>query len=71
MQARYIGKDGVMGLKHNYVYDIYIERPKNYYTYVLKAYSENQDIQVNYASVISIKQNWKITDIDIDMMLKE
>lgn len=71
MQSKYIGKDGVMGLKHNETYDIYIERPKNYYTYILKAYGHNQDIQVNYASIISIKQNWKISDIDIDMMLKE
>ena len=71
MQSRYIGKDGVCGLQHNAMYEIWIERPTNYYTYTLTAVGNGQEIKVNYASVISIKQNWNLKDIDIDMMLKE
>lgn len=71
MQARYIGKTNSLGFNHNEIYEIKLEREKNYYTYTLIAYKDYKELRINYASIISIKQNWKITDIDIDMMLKE
>ena len=71
MKFRYIGKTNTLGFKHGLVYDIKIEKPKNYYTYLMTAFTEEKEIQINYASIISIKRNWEIKDDDIDNLLKE
>ena len=71
MEVRYLGKTNAMGFKHGVVYDIKIEKPKNYYTYLRTAFTEDKEIQINYASMGSIKRNWEISEFDIDVLLKE
>jgi hypothetical protein len=71
MVVRYLGKTNSLGFKHGINYDIKIEKPKNYYTYLITAFTEEKEIQINYASINSIKANWEITDFDIDLLLKE
>lgn len=71
MEARYIGNSNSLGFEHNKVYEIRIEREKHYPTYILIAYTQDRELRINYASVISIKQNWRISDVDLDLMLKE
>jgi hypothetical protein len=71
MEIRYLGKTNTLGFKHGIVYDIKIQKPKNYYTYLITAFTEYKEIQINDASTGSIKRNWEITDFDIDLLLKE
>lgn len=71
MEIKYVGKTNTLGFEHNKVYDITIEKPKNYYTYLITAFTSEKELKINYASINSIKANWKITETQIDELLKE
>lgn len=71
MEIRYLGKTNTLGFKHGIIYDIKIDKPKNYYTYLITAFTEEKEIQINYASIGSIKRNWEITEKQIDEILNE
>ena len=62
IKAKYIGKDGIMGFKRFHEYNIFII--KTNYGYDLEStedITENKSFQqmIQYASMISIEQNWK------------
>ena len=71
MIVRYLGNTNSLGFQHGLTYDIKIQKPKNYYTYLVTAFTEEKEIQINYASIGSIRKNWEISEFDIDVLLKE
>lgn len=54
--AQYIGKP-VMGYKSNHTYQISIE--KQHYVYIVEAIDAEETNMIQYASEISIRNNWK------------
>lgn len=71
MQAKYIGKTNKW-LKHNNEYIVKFTEPKGH-CYVYDCHiifdikeQEDMDVFLNYASEISIKQNWEYNRLELD-----
>lgn len=72
MQVRYIGKSR-NGLTKDHIYEITIKKELKSYVYdiyVWRDTTHNKEEEIdkvfNYASEISIKQNWKIERIELE-----
>lgn len=70
MEVQYIGKTRSF-LKHNHIYDVTIKKMLKSYVYDLTVWrdvtnKEEIDKVLNYASEISIKQNWKLDRIELE-----
>lgn len=64
MEAKYLGKSA-HGLKNKHLYEIEIDKPKDFYVYNITILEDKTDgkaidLVMNYASQISIDRNWEI-----------
>lgn len=71
MECKYTGQN-IRDLIKGHEYTINITKPKSVYTYQIDilydiTLQQEVDYSINYSSELSIKQNWNIDKVEIDM----